>query len=237
MLLNIETSTAVCSVALSQGEKLLFNISDMQGQNHAALLSEFVQKALDFVKNANGKIDAIAVSGGPGSYTGLRIGVSTAKGLCFGFGIPMIAVDSLKVLVSALKNSKENFNNENNFFGSNHSVLFCPMIDARRMEVFCALYRYDGTIFREVRAEIITEKSFADVLENNIIYFFGNGAQKCKSVLQHPNCRFIDNIFPLAENMISLANEKFITCQFADTAYFEPFYLKEFQATKPKKIF
>ncbi|MCL1868516.1 MAG: tRNA (adenosine(37)-N6)-threonylcarbamoyltransferase complex dimerization subunit type 1 TsaB [Paludibacter sp.] len=227
MLLNIETSTSICSVALSEGEKLLFSVEDTQGQNHAALLSVFVEKALEFGKQTGGKIDAIAASAGPGSYTGLRIGVSTAKGLCFGFDVPLIAIDTLQVINAAAKRKIDVFEK---------NALLCPMIDARRAEVFCALYRNDGTVFGEIRAEIITENSFADILENNIIYFFGNGSNKCVPLLQHHNCRFIDNVFPLAENMITLANEKFQQKQFADAAYFEPFYLKEFQATKAKKI-
>jgi len=227
MLLHIETSTSVCSVALSEQERLLFSIADVQGQNHAALLSVFVEKALSFAKNAEKKIEAIAISAGPGSYTGLRIGVATAKGLCFGFDIPLIAVDTLQIMNVCAKQQIEN--NEEN-------ILLCPMIDARRAEVFCALYKYDGTVFQQVKAEIITETSFSDILENKIIYFFGNGAQKCKSLLNHPNCRFIENIFPLAKNMILLANEKLQQKEFADLAYFEPFYLKEFQATKAKTI-
>lgn len=228
MLLNIETSTGICSVALSRGEKLFFSVSDTQGQNHAALLSVFVQKALDFAKDAGDKIDAVAVSAGPGSYTGLRIGVSTAKGLCFGFDVPLIAIDTMRIMNAAAKKFIDI---------TEKNILLCPTIDARRMEVFYALYGNDETVFCETQTEIITETSFADVLENNIIYFYGTGANKCKLLLQHKNCRFIDNIFPLADNMTVLANRKFQQKQFADTAYFEPFYLKEFQATKAKKIF
>ena len=228
MLLNIETTTDFCSVSLSDSDKVLLNVADSQGQNHASLLSVFVQQALNYAKSEGRKIDAIAVSAGPGSYTGLRIGVSTAKGLCFGFNIPLIAIETLQIMnVTAMQNIDK----------SDENILLCPMIDARRMEVFCALYKSDGTIFNEIKAEIITENSFADVLKNNIIYFIGTGANKCKPLLQHQNCRFIDNIFPLAENMISLSNEKFQQKIFEDITYFEPFYLKEFQATKAKKMF
>lgn len=228
MLLNIDTSTDYCSVALNDGDQLLFNISDTQVRNHASLLSIFVQKALDFAKSNCAKIDAIAVSAGPGSYTGLRIGVSTAKGLCFGLNIPLISIDTLQIINISAK-SKINTAYEN--------ILLCPMIDARRMEVFCALYKYDGTIFSEIKAEIITENSFADIVKNHTIYFFGTGADKCKTLLHHHNYRFIDNIYPLAENMISLSNRKFQQKTFEDIAYFEPYYLKEFQATKAKNFF
>lgn len=225
IILHIETSTNVCSVALSEGESCLFSISNSEGLNHAALLSSFIEKALNQLGSR--KPDAVAVSSGPGSYTGLRIGVSTAKGLCFGYGIPLIAVDTLRIMsipaIKKVNNAPEN-------------ALFCPMIDARRMEVYDALFQKDGTMVQEVKADIIDENSFADLLQSHTVYFLGNGAEKCKSVLTHPNAHFIENIYPLAENMIELANKAFESNKFVDTAYYEPFYLKEFQATTPKKV-
>ncbi|MDO9152903.1 MAG: tRNA (adenosine(37)-N6)-threonylcarbamoyltransferase complex dimerization subunit type 1 TsaB [Paludibacter sp.] len=225
ILLHIETSTNVCSVALSVNNQCIFSKSDHKGMNHASLLSPFIAEALDFLKNAEKKLDAVAVSSGPGSYTGLRIGVSTAKGLCYGLDIPLIAVSTLEIMVKQAKSEVENA----------ETALFCPMIDARRMEVYTAFYNSKGEIRKEISAEIINENSFIEYLQNHTVYFFGNGSDKCIETLTHPNARFIDNIFPLAENMISLAVESFKENKFEDVAYFEPFYLKEFQATMPKK--
>lgn len=225
-IIHIETSTNVCSVAVSHRGAVVFDISNSEGLNHAAMLSPFVQQALEKIKELNLRPDAIAVSGGPGSYTGLRIGVSTAKGLCFGFGIPLIAVHTLQVICEdALSKST-----------IEKDAILCPMIDARRMEVYTALYSSDLEEKKQVSAEIINENSFLEILESKKIYFFGNGAVKCKSVITHPNAQFISDVEPLAKNMIYQAEQKFADDEFADTAYFEPFYLKEFQATIPKKM-
>ncbi len=192
--------------------------------NHAALLSVFIAEAMEFLKSVSKKLDAVAVSSGPGSYTGLRIGVSTAKGLCYGLDLPLIAISTLEVLtVNALQ-----------VVNATANALFCPMIDARRMEVYAAFYTSDGTIQREISADIIDENTYAETLENNTIYFFGNGAEKCKTTLTHPNAKFIDNRFPLAENMIALAEKAYNENKFVDVAYFEPFYLKEFYTTAAK---
>jgi tRNA threonylcarbamoyladenosine biosynthesis protein TsaB len=192
--------------------------------NHAALLSVFIAEGLIVLKSTAKKLDAVAVSSGPGSYTGLRIGVSTAKGLCYGYNIPLIAVSTLEVLTAqALKTV------------SNTEALFCPMIDARRMEVYAAFYNAKGLIKREISADIIDSDSYTDILKKKAVYFFGNGADKCKTTLTHPNAFFIDNLVPLAENMISFAEKAFKEGDFVDVAYFEPFYLKEFQTTTPKK--
>ncbi len=226
IILHIETSTNVCSVALSEGENCIFSISNDEGLNHAALLSTFIEKALSEAKVQSKKLDAVAVSGGPGSYTGLRIGVSTAKGLCYGFGIPLIAVSTLEVLsIPAIKKAD-----------SDKDALFCPMIDARRMEVYAAMYNAELKIKKEISADIINSESYADILSQQKVYFFGNGAEKCKATLTHPYALFIDEITPLAENMIPLALNSFRANSFADLAYYEPFYLKEFQATTPKQL-
>ena len=225
-ILHIETSTNVCSIALSEGPTCIFSKSNDDGMNHAKLLSPFIAEALDFIKNRNKKIDAIAVSSGPGSYTGLRIGVSTAKGLCYGLDIPLIAVSTLEIMaVQEISNVEEVEN-----------ALFCPMIDARRMEVYTAIYNSKGEIKKEISAEIINEESYSDYLENQTVCFFGNGSDKCKQTITHPNARFISNVVPLAENMIIPAEKAFNNKNFEDVAYFEPYYLKEFQATTPKKI-
>jgi tRNA threonylcarbamoyladenosine biosynthesis protein TsaB len=224
IILHIETSTNICSIAVSENGQCLFSKSDSEGMNHAALLSVFIAEAMEFLKSASKKPDAVAVSSGPGSYTGLRIGVSTAKGLCYGLDIPMIAVSTLEVLTA----------NALQITDTTANSLFCPMIDARRMEVYAAIYNQEGIIQREISADIIDENSYSEILESHIVYFFGNGAEKCKTTLTHPNARFIDGMYPLAENMIALAEKVYNEKKFVDVAYFEPFYLKEFYTTAAK---
>lgn len=223
-ILNIETATEVCSVAVSNNSELIFQKEETKGPSHAVLLGQFVNEAVEYLRGKNIKLDAVAVSCGPGSYTGLRIGVSEAKGLCFGLNIPLIAVSTLELMAfGAVKSNRVD-----------KSVLLCPMIDARRMEVYDAVFDYDLNILKEVSADIIDENSFADVLKDNEIVFFGNGAEKCKNVLQHSNARFLDNIYPKATDMTELSTKAYETQSFVDVAYFEPFYLKEFVATTPK---
>ena len=224
IILHIETSTNICSVAVSENGQCLFSKSDSEGMNHAALLSVFIAEAMEFLKSTSKKPDAVAVSSGPGSYTGLRIGVSTAKGLCYGLDIPLIAVSTLEVLTANALQITETTANS----------LFCPMIDARRMEVYAAIYNQEGIIQREISADIIDENSYSEILERHIVYFFGNGAEKCKATLTHVNARFIDGMYPLAENMIILAEKAYNENKFVDVAYFEPFYLKEFYTTATK---
>ena len=168
-ILNIETSTNVCSVALSKDGAIEFHKESFEGPSHAKNLGVFVKEALDFVKNKNFNLDCVAVSCGPGSYTGLRIGVSEAKGLCFGLDIPLIAVNTLQVLTSSV------------IFGGNFAedALFCPMIDARRMEVYSAIYDLALNPVKPVSADIIDENSYKDILDKSVVYFFGDGAAKC----------------------------------------------------------
>lgn len=225
LILNIETSTNVCSIALSENGKILFSKSNSEGMSHAALLSVFIAEALDVIKLEEKRIDAVAVSSGPGSYTGLRIGVSTAKGLCYGFGIPLIAVSTLEILTAQARL----------LIDPKSNTLFCPMIDARRMEVYAAFYNNDGLLFREIAADIIDDNSYINELENHEVYFFGNGAEKCKSTITHTNAHFINDLIPLADNMISFSEKAFENKNFVDVAYFEPFYLKEVHTTTPKK--
>lgn len=224
IILHIETSTNVCSVAVSENGKCLFSTMNSEGQNHAALLSLFIEEALNFITLDSKKLDAVAVSSGPGSYTGLRIGVSTAKGLCYGFGIPLIAISTLEVLAT----------HATQLIGLVDNALLCPMIDARRMEVYAAFYNFKGDIVRDIAADVIDETSYAELLEKQPIYFFGNGSEKLKTTLTHPNVRFIDYLVPKAENMIALAENAYLENRFVDVAYFEPFYLKEFQTTVAK---
>lgn len=224
-ILHIETSTNVCSVAVSHNSECIFTVSNNEGMNHAALLSGFIQDAMLQVKSLGLKLDAVAVSSGPGSYTGLRIGVSTAKGLCYGLDIPLISVSTLEVLtISAINTLTDTASN----------VLFCPMIDARRMEVYSGFFDKNLQSHRDITADIIDESSYAEILEQNRVYFFGNGADKCKPLLTHENAHFLDNIFPDAKNMILLAEKKWVSKEFENVAYFEPFYLKEFHTTAPK---
>ena len=194
-ILNIETSTSVCSVALSADGEVLFEKSSFEGPSHAALLGVYAEEAIAVTKEKGLKLDAVAVSSGPGSYTGLRIGVSVAKGLCFGYGIPLISIPTLEVLAVAALEQQNNASD----------CLYCAMLDARRMEVYAAIY--DVSL---------------------------NGAAKCREVITSPNALFIDNIRPLAVNMVTLSEKAFAESRFEDVAYFEPFYLKEFQATIAK---
>lgn len=211
----------MCSVALSDGEQLLFEKVSFEGPSHAALAGSFVEEALSVLKEKQGKLHAVAVSSGPGSYTGLRIGVSLAKGLCFGLEVPLIAIPTLELLASTAIRSH----------AADSGALYCAMIDARRMEVYSALYDAKLSPVASVKAEIITPESYAAYLDKNEVCFFGNGAAKCKDIISSPNACFLDDIHPLAVNMIPLALKALEREQFEDVAYFEPFYLKEFQAT------
>ena len=218
-ILSIESSTNVCSSAVSIDGKLVWNKENTELLSHSAILGVFVNEALQFIRVSSYRLDAVAVSEGPGSFTGLRIGVSLSKGLCFGLNIPMIAIPTLKIMASRFVPS---------------SSYLCPMIDARRMEVYTALYDGNLTEIEPVQAVIIDEDSYHDLLAKKEIIFFGSGADKCKTIIRSSNAFFIENIYPLAENMIDEAEKSFMRKSFVDVAYFEPFYLKEFQATTPK---
>ncbi len=221
-ILNIETSTEVCSVTIAKEGELLFKKESQEGLNHSELLTVFIENLFTENNFQLNHLDAVAVSKGPGSYTGLRIGVSVAKGLCYGLDIPLIAVNSLEILgVSAAENSSE-------------KMLFCPMIDARRMEVYTALYNHKGEEIEPVSAEIIDPAFHASYLASNKILFFGNGAEKCKTQINHPNAVFGEPQKTSAQFMQKLTEEKYNKKEFEDVAYFEPFYLKNFVATIPK---
>ena len=224
-ILNIETSTSVCSVALGSDGQIIDHHENYDGQTHATLLSQFIQDALNTVTRREMKLDAIAISIGPGSYTGLRIGLSQAKGLAFGLGIPLIGINTLQLLtVSAM--FREFFNDD---------VLFVPMIDARRMEVYTAIYNSSLEAKLEPCPMIIDANSFSNYLDKSSLIFMGNGSDKVKNVITHHNAHFIDGIKPVAVDMLALSEKAFRENHFIDVAYSTPLYLKEFQATIPKK--
>lgn len=224
-ILCIETATPVCSVALCENDKVIELIETTKKNSHAEVVAVFIEQILKKSGIKPTYLDAIAVSKGPGSYTGLRIGVSTAKGLCFAIDKPLIAVNTLHSMAAGLiKNHQP----------ANEYDLYCPMIDARRMEVYSALYNNRGKEVRVTKAEIIDEDSFSENLETSSTIFFGDGAEKCRNTLKHPNAFFDSDFQPSAAHMASLAYEKFLSGQFENVAYFEPYYLKDFVAGLPK---
>lgn len=230
IILIIETSTEVCSVALTKDEKLIDLIESAEGQNHARMVSVFIQKLLSNNRIKSEQITAVAVSRGPGSYTGLRIGVSTAKGICFAAGIPLIAVGTLESMARYVAVNRQQYG-----LKENQPVLFCPMIDARRMEVYSMLFDEEGKMLKPISAEIIDEAFLAGELISHQVVFFGNGSEKCKKVITSPNAVFIDKIRASASYLNELVWRAYNNGQFEDVAYFEPFYLKDFVATVSKK--
>ena len=226
-ILNIETSTNVCSVAVSQDGCCIFNKEDHEGPNHAVILGVFVQEALSFIDSHAIPLDAVAVSCGPGSYTGLRIGLSMAKGICYGRDVKLIAIPTLELMCVPLLLG-EKINEEN--------ALLCPMIDARRMEVYSQFFDRALNEVRFISADIVENNTYDDILAQQPVYFFGNGAEKCHEVLTHHNAHIIEGIVPLAKNMYPLAEKRMANEQFEDVAYFVPFYLKDFVAKEAKKL-
>lgn len=219
-ILCLETSTDVCSVALYADDRLVDSREVHEPQAHAAKLAVFVEEVLGQSGVKPDRLAAVAVSQGPGSYTGLRIGVSTAKGLAYALNIPLIGVGTLELMASAVQGNE----------------WLCPMIDARRMEVYCALFDEKGRMVEKPHAKVIDADSFADVLATHQIKFFGNGAMKCREVLTHPNAVFVEGLYPRAADMGKLANERFVVRQFENLASFEPVYLKEFAAKKARTL-
>ena len=213
-ILLIETSAEICSVAVACDGKIINSQMCDEPMQHATHLPLYIEATMKLLKEKNITLDAVAVSGGPGSYTGLRIGVSTAKGLCYALGCKLIAIDTLKVIATAFKQTEL------------ANTIICPLIDARRMEVYTAMYDYALNEISPAEAKIIDENSFADI--DRPIYFCGNGAEKCSKVIQNPNAKFDTTIKPTANMMVELAEEAYRNNQFQDVAYYEPFYLKEF---------
>lgn len=226
VILHIETATDGCSVAVSEDGATIYKSPQREGRSQE-LLGTMVDEALSFTDNHAIPFDAVAVSAGPGSYTGLRIGVSMAKGICYARDLKLIALPTLQILCVPVLLVHDDLPED---------ALLCPMIDARRMEVYTALYTRALNPVVDICAKVIDETAFAEYLEKHPVYFFGNGAAKCKEIIKHPNAHFMDEVQLLAKNMSPLAEKKFLCEEFEDVAYFEPNYLKEFQATVAKKL-
>lgn len=225
-ILHIETSTNVCSVAVSENGQRIFDQEERGSMSHAEKLGTMVDEALSFTDSHAIPFDAVAVSCGPGSYTGLRIGVSMAKGICYGRDLKLISVPTLELLCVAPLLSEK----------IEEGALLCPMLDARRMEVYAALYDRALRPVRSVCADIVSADTYKEWLDKGPVYFFGNGAAKCMDIINHPNAHLIEGIEPLAKWMMPLAERRFLNGQFEDVAYFEPFYLKDFVAKASKKL-
>ena len=226
-ILNIETSTDVCSVAISDSGQVIFNKEDHSGPNHAVKLGVYVDEALDFLDSHGLPLEAVAVSCGPGSYTGLRIGVSMAKGICYGRGVKLIAVPTLELMAVPVLLGEH---------PEDEDALIVPMLDARRMEVYAEVLDRALKVVRPIQADIVDADTYKEYLDQHQVYFFGNGAAKCMETINHPNAHLVEAIEPLAKNMAPLAEKRFVEGKFEDVAYFVPFYLKDFVAKMPKKL-
>lgn len=225
LLLSLDTSTTVCSVALHQDGRLLGSYELFTERTSSAMLTTLIGDVVQHTGHELSQLDGVAVAKGPGSYTGLRIGVSTAKGLCFALDKPLLAINTLRAMTEQIRL----------FYTT--PVLLCPMIDARRMEVYCALYDMLGQEVMPTVAKIIDEQSFTEPLTQQTIVFFGDGAAKCEPVLgQFPNAHFLPvSVFPSARTIGQLATQAYSAGHFEDVALFEPFYLKDFKANQPRK--
>jgi tRNA threonylcarbamoyladenosine biosynthesis protein TsaB len=226
LILSLETSGTACAVALHAGGALVKSLEINEPQAHAAKLAVLIKEVLQQAGFAVHQLQAIAVSAGPGSYTGLRIGTSTAKGICYALNIPLIAVDTLAVLAFAFQQQ-----------AGVKKGLLCPMIDARRMEVYCQVMDSTLAVVQPVEAKIIDDTSFAELLKQQQVFFFGDGAGKCREVISHENAFFADNIRPGAPALGEMAFGKFVKNEFEDLETFTPFYLKDFIAKKAQSVF
>ena len=231
-ILHIETSTNICSVAVSEDGQCIYEHVE-RGEHGAGAesLGTMVDEAMSFTDSHAIPFDAVSVSSGPGSYTGLRIGVSMAKGICFGSDLKLIAVPTLELMCVPVLLGKTSLR-----IDEPGDALLCPMLDARRMEVYAALYDWSLKEVRPISADVVTADTYRKWLDERPVYFFGNGAGKCMDVINHPNAHYIDGVEPLAKWMQPLAEKRFLTEQIEDVAYFVPFYLKDFVAIKPKKL-
>lgn len=225
-IINIETSTEACSVALTGDCSLLANYEERSGRKHAEVLSGFIKEALDEARRQERKIEAVAVSIGPGSYTGLRIGLSEAKGLAYALDVPLIGVKTLEIMATNVM-----FNHH----GIDLESRFAPMIDARRMEVYTCVLDMWLKELMPTQPLILTPDSYRELLDQGPLLFMGNGIEKAREVISHPNARWVEGVQPLAADMLALSEKAFRAGDFLDTAYSVPLYLKEFQATQPRK--
>lgn len=225
-ILFIETSTDVCSVAVSHDGAIIFNKEDHTGPHHNERLGSFVDEALSYTDNHALPLDYVAVSCGPGSYTGLRIGVSMAKGICYGRNLKLIAVPTLELLCVPVLLRE---------LVTDDAALLCPMLDARRMEVYAQVFDRALQEKRPIHSDVVDADTYKEFLSHPM-YFFGNGAAKCMKAINHPNAHLIEDIEPLAKNMLPLAEKRIAQGKFEDVAYFVPFYLKDFVAKQPRKL-
>ena len=227
IILHIEASTEICSVALSQDGHVFFERINREERSHTKVLAPFVEEAIKVADEQGAKINAVALSSGPGSYTSLRIASSTAKGVCYGRNIPLIAIPTTAIMCVPVL-FRDDLPEE---------ALLCPMIDARRNEVYATIYDRALGVVKETHAEVVTEDSFKEFLDKGPVFFFGNGAEKCSTIIKHSNAHFLEGYrHPLAKNMMPLAERAWYDERFEDIAYFEPFYLKNFVAAKPKDL-
>lgn len=266
LLLSIETSTSICSVAIHEEGHLVQSIENEIPQSASSQLAVMIDQVLESCKKRPNQIQVVVVSAGPGSYTGLRIGVATAKGICYALNVPLLSVNTLELLAYQYSSSKVETSpfslgeglgmrpaeaspspleraggevskaspfSHGEGSGMRLGEALCPMLDARRMEVYCMLLNSDLTILEPTHAKIIDESSFKDQLNERSIYFFGNGADKCKEAINHPNAHFISGIVPSAARLGELAFKKYKAALFEDVATFEPYYLKDFLIRKP----
>ena len=248
LILSLETSTTICSAALHENGNLLASKELLTPQSASSQLAPIIDQLLKGSKISSKEIKAIAVASGPGSYTGLRIGVATAKGLCYALQIPLVSINTLELMAYQVKNlsvySPPSPTERGlglpaeGYFGpqAGGEVLLCPMLDARRMEVYCLLSDLSLNNVEPTQAKIIDEGSFTEWLDQKTIYFFGNGADKCKEIIKHRNARFVEGINPSAAQLGEMAFQKFNRNEFEDISSFEPHYLKEFLVKKPKTI-
>ncbi len=218
VILLIETSTKSCSVAISSPFGT-YKREENTANIHASSLTIFISEVMEMAKLKLHNIDAVAVSVGPGSYTGLRIGLSTAKGICYALNKPLIAIETLKAMASGFSKRRNIKNSED---------LLCPMIDARRMEVYCALFSAEVNEIKQTEAKVLDESSFLDELKRNKVYFFGDGAFKIKDLIKSKNVIVVEDYINSAVDLIDIAQEKYLAKEFSDIVYIEPFYLKEF---------
>lgn len=227
-ILSIDTATDICTVAISENGNIISYRDSANDRSHSILLAVYIDEVLIESNLAVSDLDAVAISKGPGSYTGLRIGVSSAKGLCYGSGKPLIAVSTLQAMCFGVDKIKLQKQKGSDFY-------FAPMLDARRMEVYTAVYDNNYEVQQEVNAHILDENSFDTFLDEKPVIFFGSGAQKFKDIIDHKNAVFVDDYLHSARFMSGIAESKFENKKFEDVAYFEPFYLKDFVTTTPKK--